>query len=185
ERTSYTDLMERIKATGSDGVYIGGDMEHNGAQLLRDKLAVLGNAAKVKVVVSYGFVYRSLFSAAGKPAVEGVVGTSPAPPADRVGGAAGRFLDAFANAEGDVELHDWTIFAAAATQVLLDAIARSDGTRSDVVAKLFATDGAKTVLGPISFDGNGDPKKVTEWLYKGRNGIWAYAGSQSYDSHVG
>src|SRR5262249_14980398 len=46
ERTSYTDLMERIKATGADGVYIGGDMEHHGAQLLRDKLAVLGNAAK-------------------------------------------------------------------------------------------------------------------------------------------
>ena len=66
---------------------------------------------------------------------------------------------AFAKAEGDVPIHDWTIFAAGATQVLLDAIARSDGTpegrRREAVRHATAL---PTVLGPMSFDGNGDPK---------------------------
>ena len=140
------------------GLYIAGDEIHNGARLIKDKVAVLGPNAKVKVVVTDGFVFRSLLREAGPAAMEGIVGTSPAAPADRLGGAAGRFLGSFARTEGDVPIHDWTIFAAGATQVLLDAIARSDGTRKDVVKKLFATDGAKTVLGPMSFDGNGDPK---------------------------
>ena len=115
-------------------------MDQNGAQLLRDKVAVLGSNARVKVVVTDGFVYRSLVGEAGRSTVEGIVGTSPSSPSDRLTGAAGRFVDAFGNAEGDVHVYGFTIYAAAATQVLLDAIARSDGTRKDVVAKLFATD---------------------------------------------
>ena len=181
---SYVDLMTRIKAAGADGIYIGGDMDQNGAQLLRDKVAVLGSNARVKVVVSDGFVYRSLVGQAGRSTVEGIVGTSPSSPSDRLTGAAGRFVDAFGNAEGDVHVYGFTIYAAAATQVLLDAIARSDGTRKDVVAKLFATAGAKTVIGPMSFDGNGDPKVVSEALFKVRNGNWVYLGRQSYESQV-
>jgi branched-chain amino acid transport system substrate-binding protein len=182
--TSYVDLMKRIKAAGADALFIGGEEFHNGARLLKDKVAVLGGNGGVKVVVTDGFVFRSLIDGAGASTVEGIVGTSPAAPADRLGGAAGRFLDAFSRAEGDVPVYDWTIFAAAATQVLLDAIARSDGTRKDVVEKLFATDRAKTVLGPMSFDGNGDPRWAVEAIYRATNGKWIYVGSRSYESKV-
>jgi branched-chain amino acid transport system substrate-binding protein len=182
--TSYVDLMKRIKAAGADALFIGGEEFHNGARLLKDKVAVLGGNGRVTVVVTDGFVFRSLIDGAGASTVEGIVGTSPAAPADRLGGAAGRFLDAFSRAEGDVPVYDWTIFAAAATQVLLDAIARSDGTRKDVVEKLFATDRAKTVLGPMSFDGNGDPRWAVEAIYRATNGKWIYVGSRSYESKV-
>jgi hypothetical protein len=40
------------------------------------------------------------------------------------------------------------------------------------------------VLGPISFDGNGDPKWATEAVYKGQSGRWVYVGSRSYESPV-
>jgi branched-chain amino acid transport system substrate-binding protein len=183
-RKSYVDLMTRIKATGADALYVAGDSDHNGARLLRDKVAVLGGNARVKVVVTDGFLAPSLFRQAGTATLEGIVGTSPAPPADRLGGAAGRFVHAFAKGEGDVRIQDWTLFAAGAAQVLLDAIARSDGSRKDVVAKLFASDRVPTVLGPMSFDGNGDPKSVKEALFKARHGNWVYLGSQSYESQV-
>ena len=100
--------------------------------------------------------------------MEGIVGTSPAAPADRLGGAAGRFLDAFAKTEGTCRSTAGRSSRPPRPQVLLDAIARSDGTRKDVVRKLFATDRAKTVLGPMSFDGNGDPRWSVEALYRRR-----------------
>ena len=40
--SSYVDLMTRIKATGANGLYIAGDEIHNGARLIKDKVAVLG-----------------------------------------------------------------------------------------------------------------------------------------------
>ena len=38
--------MNEIKASGADGVFLGGLIDENGGQLIRDKVAVLGpNAA--------------------------------------------------------------------------------------------------------------------------------------------
>jgi ABC-type branched-subunit amino acid transport system substrate-binding protein len=41
--------------------------------------------------------------------------------------------------------------------VFLDAISRSDGSREDVVAKLFETNITDGIVGPMSFNENGDP----------------------------
>ena len=127
------------RPTGADGIYIGGDMDQNGAQLLRDKVAVLGSNARVKVVVTDGFVYRSLVGEAGASTVEGIVGTSPSSPSDRLAARPAVSSTRSGTPKGTSTIYGFTIYAAAATQVLLDAIARSDGTRKDVVAKLFAT----------------------------------------------
>jgi ABC-type branched-subunit amino acid transport system substrate-binding protein len=40
----------------------------------------------------------------------------------------------------------------------VDAISRSVGSREDVVAKLFETDIADGIVGPMAFNENGDPK---------------------------
>jgi hypothetical protein len=42
--------------------------------------------------------------------------------------------------------------------VLLDAIAASDGSRADVIAKLFETDVQDGLLGTFTFNENGDPQ---------------------------
>jgi len=47
-------------------------------------------------------------------------------------------------------------YAAEAVEVLLDAIARSDGTRASVTRALFATRIRNGILGSFSFDANGD-----------------------------
>ena len=44
---------------------------------------------------------------------------------------------------------------------MLDAIARSDGTRDDVTAKLFGTHVTNGLLGTFRFDANGDPVAAT------------------------
>ena len=48
------------------------------------------------------------------------------------------------------------MYAAQATEVLLDAIARSDGTRRSVLEELFRTRVIDGLLGSFRFDANGD-----------------------------
>jgi ABC-type branched-subunit amino acid transport system substrate-binding protein len=49
------------------------------------------------------------------------------------------------------------VYAAAATEVLLDAIARSDGTRASVTRALSETRLPGSVIGPLTLDRNGEP----------------------------
>jgi ABC-type branched-subunit amino acid transport system substrate-binding protein len=67
--------------------------------------------------------------------------------------AAGRhFLAAFGSATPS-----WgAACAAQATEVLLDAIARSKGTRTSVLQQLYKTDIRHGIVGPIRFDRYGD-----------------------------
>jgi len=51
----------------------------------------------------------------------------------------------------------YAIYGAQAAQVLLNAIGESDGSRSDVIAKLFATQVTDGLIGSFSFNENGDP----------------------------
>ena len=69
------------------------------------------------------------------------------------------------------------MLAAAATEVLLDAIARSDGTRPSVSRALLSTrrDGS---TGPVRFDRNGDlvSPAVTILRIRARDGVSRVAG---------
>ena len=58
---------------------------------------------------------------------------------------------------------------AQATEVLLDAIGRSDGTRMSVIRELFATKVRNGVLGTFSFDRFGDIVPSPVAIYRFRN----------------
>jgi branched-chain amino acid transport system substrate-binding protein len=172
---NYTALMTKIKATGADGIYIGGISTNNGGQLVKDKVANVGDNDAVKMVVSDGFVLSSLFDEAGAENVEGAYGTAPTQPPDKLTGAGATFITDFQAEEGEgTNIEVYTIYAAAAAQVLLDAIGRSDGSRADIVAKLFETDMSDSVLGAFSFDENGDPAAGVESVYKATSGAWVW-----------
>jgi branched-chain amino acid transport system substrate-binding protein len=165
---NYTALMTQIKATGADGVYVGGVEPNNGGQLIKDKVSVLGDNDAVKLLVADGFVLSSTITDSGGT-VNGAYGTAPTLPADQIAGAGAEILDGFKAAQGDKPIEVYTIYAMTAAQVALDAISRSDGSRESVVEALFATDLADSVIGPISFNENGDPVSGTEQLFKFEN----------------
>ena len=48
--TNYTALFQKIKAAGADCVFLGGIYDNNGGQLVKDKVAVLGDNTKVKLI---------------------------------------------------------------------------------------------------------------------------------------
>ena len=58
------------------------------------------------------------------------------------------------------------LYAAQATEILLDAIARSDGTRSSVTRELRRTSVEEGILGRIRFDENGDPVEAPVTIFR-------------------
>ena len=178
---NYRALMTKIKATGADGIYLGGVSTNNGGQLIKDKVSTVGDNEQVKVLVSDGFVLSSLFEEAGPDILEGTYGTAPTFPPDKLTGAGKEFFDQFSEAEGGKPLEVYTVYAAAAAQVLLDAISRSDGSREDVIAKLFEVDIPDSVTGPMSFNEEGDPVAATETVYLAKGGEWTFVETKAVE----
>jgi len=174
--SNYKALMTQVKSSGAQGIYIGGISDFNGAQVVKDKVEVVGDNEAVKLMVSDGFVVASLFEEAGADVVEGTYGSAPVLNPEDLTGAGATFLEDYTAQYGDPEVY--TAYGAAAAQALLDAIGRSDGTREDVVAKLFETDIADGIVGPMSFNDQGDPANGLISIFKAEGGAWAFVEAQ-------
>ena len=57
-------------------------------------------------------------------------------------------------------------YAAEAANLLIDAIARSDGTRISVIRALQAIRLSHSLIGPIAFDPEGDPVPAPVTIYR-------------------
>jgi branched-chain amino acid transport system substrate-binding protein len=174
---NYQALMSKIKASGATCMYLGGVSANNGGQLIKDKVAVVGDNDQVKLLASDGFVLSSIFDESGGK-VEGAWGTAPTKPVDKLTGQGKQLVQEFADKEGKT-VEVYTTYAMAAAQVALDAISRSDGSREDVVAKLFETNLPDSVVGVIKFDENGDISGGVESVYKATGGEWAWQTEKS------
>jgi branched-chain amino acid transport system substrate-binding protein len=160
---SYESLMKKIQSTGADGVFLGGLIDENGAQLIKDKVAVLGpNDGKVQLFAPDGFTTQSTIDDTG-PASAGMFMSVAGVPVNEFSGSAKQFADQFTQdyLKPGQQIDPYAIYAAQAAQVLLGAIGDSDGTRSDVISKMFATTVTNGLLGSFSFDENGDPKDAS------------------------
>ena len=139
---SYESLFKKIKATGADAVFLGGLIDENGAQVIKDKVAVLGpNDGDVKLFAPDGFTTQQTITDAG-PASAGMFMSVAGVPIDEFTGVAEEFATSFeADYLNGARIDPYAIYGAQAAQILLDAIEDSDGTRSDVIAKMFETRG--------------------------------------------
>jgi ABC-type branched-subunit amino acid transport system substrate-binding protein len=89
----------------------------------------------------------------------------PGPAPEGLRGEGGQFVAAFGTALGrPVEFY--SAAAAQATEILLDGIARSNGTRGSVTHEVLATKVRNGILGSFSFDRNGDTTAGSVTIYK-------------------
>jgi len=160
--TSYTSQFEKIKATGADAVFLGGLIDENGAQVIKDKVAVLGpNDGDVKLLAPDGFTTQATIDEAGT-ASKGMFLSIAGVPIDEFKGAALDFIDGLQSGPLQGKAIDpYAIYGGQAAQVMLDAIEGSDGTRSDVIKKLFETSVTDGLLGTFKIDANGDPEEAS------------------------
>jgi pectin methylesterase-like acyl-CoA thioesterase len=78
-------------------------------------------------------------------------------PIDNFKGKGAEFAEAFKPRLGGKPIDPYAIYGAQAAQVLLDAIAASDGTRGDIIAKMFEAKVTDGYLGSFEINENGDP----------------------------
>ena len=159
---SYESLFKKIQASGANAVFLGGLIDENGAQLIKDKVAVLGpNDGKVQLYAPDGFTTQQTIDDSG-PASQGMYLSVAGVPASEFKGVAKEFADKFeADYLNGKPIDPYAIYGAQAGQVMLDAIANSDGTRADVIKKMFETKVTNGLLGSFSFNANGDPQDAS------------------------
>ena len=91
--SSYEALYKKIQATGADAVFIGGLICENGAQLIKDKVAVLGpNDGEVKLITPDGFATQQTIDDAGS-ASAGMYMSVAGQPIDKFQGSRERVRD--------------------------------------------------------------------------------------------
>ena len=156
--SSYEALYKKIQGTGADGIFIGALIDENGSQLIKDKVAVLGpNNGAVKLLTPDGFFTQATIDDTG-PASADMYASVAGQPIEAFQGVAREFANNFSKEYlGGKTPDPYSIYAAQAAQTLLDSIGASDGSRSDVISKLFAATVTNGLLGSFSFNENGDP----------------------------
>ena len=164
----YAGIAERVARSGATAVFVGGLLDTNAAQVVRDLRVRLGKS--VDLLGPDGLtplpllVDRAGNAALGVYVSLGGVVTESLPP----GGA--RFVERFSQTQAGAGIEPSAVYAAQATHVLLDAIARSDGTRASVVKELFQTRVRSGLLGSFGFDRNGDITESPVTIVRVRGG---------------
>jgi len=156
---SYESLFKKIQSSGADAVFLGGLIDENGAQVIKDKVAVLGpNDGDVGLYAPDGFTTQQTIDDAG-PASKGMYMSVAGVPIDEFSGPAQEFAENFQNdyLKDTQRIDPYAIYGAQAAQVMLDAIAASDGSRASVIEQLFNTKVTDGFLGSFEINENGDP----------------------------
>jgi len=156
---NYEALFTKIKATKPDMVYVGGIFDLNGGQLVKDKVKYLGDNTKVKFMMPDGFTGYPDFLALPEAAGAYLSFTGLSIDQFPKGGAAEKFQADYLAEYGEAPTSSFSVYGAAAAQVLLKAIAASDGTRKGVfeAMKGIVVPAEESVVGTtLQFDENGD-----------------------------
>jgi branched-chain amino acid transport system substrate-binding protein len=159
-RKSYASLAASVAEARPDAVFLAGLTQGNAKRLVEDLRAAL--RPDVTLIGPDSFAAADIAKELGA-AGEGMRVTSPGVAPEELPPAGQRFLREFLPAPTNPFYAPET---AQATEVLLDAIARSDGTRASVVDELFRTKVTNGILGSFSFDRYGDVTPAPVTIYR-------------------
>jgi branched-chain amino acid transport system substrate-binding protein len=139
-QTSYTKLFQSLQILKPDCVYLGGINDNNGEQLVIDKVRVFGpNDGAVKLLAPDGFTgYPTLQALAEAQGMYITFSGLPISEMVRLGGPCVKFVEDFTARFGHEPFSAYALEGAAATQLIMKAIAASDGTRAGVRDAAFS-----------------------------------------------
>ncbi len=186
KQPNYTALFQNLKGKNPDCVYVAGIYDLNGGQLVKDKVEVLGDNDKVTMMGPDGFTgYPDLLK---QKEAQGMFLSFAGLDTDSLrknGGKAAKFLDAYKAEYGTDPASSYALYGVAATQVILEAIEKSDGTRKGVRDAVFEGGGItipqeQSVLGKeIRIDPqSGDSSAIDISILNVKNGKEAFHKAQ-------
>lgn len=153
----FTDVVKRVARAHPDGVFLGGYACPSCGALIKELRARVPTA---RIIAPDGFLpVDAIVKAAGR-AADGMYVMEPGLPPSKFGTLGQELQRKFGKTNAE---RGGAPVAAQAVEVLLDAIARSDGTRSSVTSHILTDPVHGGILGNFSFDRNGDmtPSPVT------------------------
>lgn len=165
EARSFAGLVEPVARSGAEGVFIAGVAFPGGENVVTALRTRLGR----RVTLIGGDAFFDALAVAGRAAVGMYVALAGQPPGEL--GPAGRsFVRSFRRGRPERAIAPYTLEAAQATEAVLQAIARSDGTRASVLRELRALEIENGILGSFRFDRNGDitPSPITIYRITGK-----------------
>jgi branched-chain amino acid transport system substrate-binding protein len=151
---TYSDIAGRVAASGATAVYVGGLVDSNAGAVVRALRERVGR--RVDLLGPSGLTpVPQLVKSSHRAALGMYLGLTGIVP-EGLSPAGARWANRFGATQRGVPVEPSAVYAAQATEVLLDAIGRSDGTRASVVRELFETRVTDGLLGSFRFDANGD-----------------------------
>ena len=161
----YKALMTKISTSNGgsapDAIYVGMVVDSNASQLLKDKVAIMGDNETVKFVGPDGIFTAALIEGAGADVAEGVFATTPGLALKDLGDAGKKFYTDYAAKFGETK-EPYAIMGYDAMGAALKAIedvCAAGGNPTDraaITAAVFAIKDYEGALGTWSFDANGD-----------------------------
>ncbi|MFL5954928.1 MAG: branched-chain amino acid ABC transporter substrate-binding protein [Gaiellaceae bacterium] len=165
--SSYEALAVKIKASGAQGVFLGGLICENGGKLIKDISA--GTPAGTKILTPDGFTPISAVVQQAGGAAEGVYVSVAGLPNTALKGGGASFVKSFTKADHKPP-DPYSVYAAQAAEAFVGAIAQSNGTRADVAKQLFRIHLKNSILGNLSFNANGDVTANPVTIYRIKGG---------------
>jgi branched-chain amino acid transport system substrate-binding protein len=161
---TYSALANRVARSGADGVFLAGYLFFNGGEVVKALRARLG--PNFVIMAGDAFIpVGDLLKEAGPGALGMYVSSTFAAPT-RLSPAAKTFVREFAPTQPSGSISPFALETAQAAEVLLEAIARSDGTRASVLQALHAIEVRDGILGTFRFDANGDKTPEAIPIYR-------------------
>ena len=156
EASDYVDLMEKVRKARADAVVLAGLIDQNGAQLIGDKVDVLGSNDELPLIAFDGFSQQATVDDGGDAArgmFASVTGRAP----EQLSGEGEAFVRELQGRLDEKPVELYAPYAGEAAFVLLDAIGEAGPDRAGVIDALFATDRENGILGDYGFEPSGDP----------------------------
>ena len=158
-------LARRVARSGADAVYLPITAAADGGRLIRALRARHGR--DLLLLGGDGFSDPRFRDEVGR-AANGIRATVAGVDPKALTGRGRELIDRLRETVG--EPHPYTVNAVQATELLLDAIARSDGTRRSVVRELFNSEVRGGVLGDFSVTPTGDTTANRVTIYELKDG---------------
>jgi branched-chain amino acid transport system substrate-binding protein len=182
----YKALMTKISTSNNgqppDGIFVGMVVDSNASQLLKDKVAIMGDNTKVKYMGPDGVQTQAFIDGAGADIAEGAYGSVAGLAPENYTAAGQTFLKAYEAKYGHLT-EPYAIYGYESMNVLLKAIedvcakGGDPSDRKQVLAAVMATKDFDGVLGKWSFDANGDTNLADMTIYQVQGGAYKAVGT--------
>jgi branched-chain amino acid transport system substrate-binding protein len=182
----YKALMTKISTSNAggppDAIYTGMVVDNNAAQLLKDKVAIMGDNTGVKYVGPDGIQTQAFIDGAGADVAEGVYASVAGVPFEELPAAGKQFKTDYEAKFGPLT-EPYSVYGYETMSVALKAIedvcaAGGDPTdRATINTAVHSIKDFDGALGTWSFDANGDTSLTDMTFYQVKSGAYVSVGT--------